>query len=404
MAPIDNGEEKLERVTSEIGRAAGQTTVRATARITGDISKKVLAESLRAAATSVKWTAAAVQRPGGKVSMKELSELPSKTGREVVSLDDKDVVRALETNLKKRGVHYAIEREKIDGKIQHILHVRGDDSSVVADSLERAAEFVDAKRERKQERSAERETPKQERSDDEGSPKQKSVGPAEKATPKVGEAQLTWGKVFEPATVEKLNDPLHGDSSAERLESHSSGQFRVRTGEDSSRTMSKSEVLKNIEHSPDTLSAVQAQTVDGWINKDLDVDRAIASKWGDQLASHQVMRIDKAAARAKELGVTQDANGQIRQKAPEQPKAEAPKQEHSANAGAPKQKQPATESKDRQQPAKAEPTGTPKRSKAETAKMQKELRQKVKSRTDKIKADAPKKSPKLDVPTPGLKR
>ena len=258
MAPIDNGEEKLERVTSEIGRAAGQTTVRATARITGDISKKVLAESLRAAATSVKWTAAAVQRPGGKVSMKELSELPSKTGREVLSLDDKDVMRALETNLKKRGVHYAIEREKIDGKIQHILHVRGDDSSVVADSLERAAESVDAKRERKQERSAERETPKQERSDDVEAPKQKES----------------------------------------------------------------------------------------------------SSKTQDQ----------------------------------------------------PKQKQPAAESKDRQQsakpkqPEKPEPTATKKRSKAETAQMQKEIRQKVKARTDKIKAEAPKKSPKLDVPTPGLKR
>lgn len=178
--------------------------------------------------------------------MKELTELPSKTGREVISLDDKDVMRALENNLKKRGVHYAIEREKIDGKIQHILHVRGDDSSVVADSLERAAESVDAKRERKQERSVERETPKQERSDDAEAPKQK-----------------------EPSTK------------------------------------------------------------------------------------------------------TQD------------------------------QPQPSAKPK---QSEKSEPTATKKRSKAETAQMQKEIRQKVKTRADKIKADAPKKAPKLDVPTPGLKR
>ena len=163
-------------------------------------------------------------------------------------------------------------------------------------------------------------------------------------------------------------------------------------------------MLKNIEHYPDTLSAVQAQTVDGWINKDLDVDRAIASKWGDQLATYQVERINDAAARAKELGVTQDANGQISRHSPEQPKPETPKQEHSDNAGTPKQKQPAAEGKGRQQPAKPEATGTPKRSKAETAQMQKEMRQKVKARTDKIKAEAPKKAPKLDAPTPGLKR
>ena len=408
MAPIDNGEEKIERVTSEVGRAGGQAVVRVAIRLAAGASKAVIAQSLRGGATAArnaaKWAAAAVTQPGGKISMKELSELPSKTGREVVSLDDKDVMRALETNLKKRGVHYAIEREKIDGKIQHVLHVRGDDSHVVADSLERAAESVDAKRERKQERSVERESPTQERSDDVEEPKRKAGSAAEKAAPKVGEDQLTWGKVFEPATVEKLNDPLHGDSSAKRLERDSSGRFHVRTGEDSSRTLSKSEVLKNIEHYPDTLSAVQAQTVDGWINKDLDVDRAIASKWGDQLATYQVERINDAAARAKELGVTQDANGQISRHSPEQPKPETPKQEHSDNAGTPKQKQPAAEGKGRQQPAKPEATGTPKRSKAETAQMQKEMRQKVKARTDKIKAEAPKKAPKLDAPTPGLKR
>lgn len=262
MAPIDNGEEKIERVTSEVGRAGGQAVVRVAIRLAAGASKAVIAQSLRGGATAArnaaKWAAAAVTQPGGKVSMKELSELPSKTGREVVSLDDKDVMRALEANLKKRGVHYAIEREKIDGKIQHVLHVRGDDSHVVADSLERAAESVDAKRERKQERSVEREAPKQERPDDAEAPKQK-----------------------EPSTK------------------------------------------------------------------------------------------------------TQDQ---------------------------PKQKQPAAEGKDRvqppkpKQPAKPEHTATNKRSKAETAQMQKEIRQKVKTRADKIKADAPKKSPKLDAPTPGLKR
>lgn len=169
MAPIDNGEEKIERVSSEIARSGGQAVVRVTMRLAGEASKAVVGQTLRAGEASVRrmanWASVTFTKPGGQVSMKELSELPSRTGREVVSLDDKDVMQALEKNLKGRGVHYAIEREKIDGKVQHILHVRGDDAQVVADSLERAAEAVDAKRERKQERSVDRDAPKQDRSD-----------------------------------------------------------------------------------------------------------------------------------------------------------------------------------------------------------------------------------------------
>lgn len=169
MAPIDNGEEKIERVSSDVSREGARVVI----KFAGEETKRLTARALRLGAKSLQWTMAAVQRPGGEVSMKELSELPSRAGRELVSLDDKDVMQALEKNLKGRGVHYAIEREKIDGKVQHILHVRGDDAQVVADSLERAAESVDAKRERKQERSVERETPKQERSEDSSTPKQK---------------------------------------------------------------------------------------------------------------------------------------------------------------------------------------------------------------------------------------
>lgn len=148
MASIDNGEEKLERVSSDITREG----TRVVARYSGEITKAVMKAMLHKALDSLRWTMAAVQRPGGEVSMKQFSELPSRAGREVVSLDDRDVMHALEKNLKGRGVHYALEREKIDGKVQHVLHVRGDDAQVVADSLERAAKAVDAKRELTQDR------------------------------------------------------------------------------------------------------------------------------------------------------------------------------------------------------------------------------------------------------------
>lgn len=177
MAPIDNGEEKIERVSSEIARSGAQVTVRFVTGRLEALTKAIASQGLRLGSSSLRWTMAAVQKPGGQVSMKELSELPSRTGREVVSLDDKDVMQALEKNLKGRGVHYAIEREKIDGKIQHILHVRGDDAQVVADSLERAAEAVDAKRELKQERSVDQDAPKKDQ------PDKPETAPSRESTP-----------------------------------------------------------------------------------------------------------------------------------------------------------------------------------------------------------------------------
>lgn len=256
MAPIDNGEEKIERVSSEVGRTAGQAVARVTVQLGQNVTRAVAARSMRAAATSLRWTLAAVQKPGGKVSMKELSELPSRMGREVVSLADKDVMQALEKNLKGRGVHYAIEREKIDGKVQHILHVRGDDAQVVADSLDRAAEAVDAKRERKQDRKLDQEAPKETQKQDQAD-----------ASPKADDSQ--------------------------------------------------------------------------------------------------------------KIGET---------KAPEQGKAQQQKTSETVK------------------PKKSEPAPTAKRSKAETAQMQKEIREKVKTRADEIKAAAPKQSPKMDVPSRGMKR
>lgn len=214
MAPIDNGEEKIERVASDIARSGAQVTVRFVAGRVEALSKAIISQGLRLGSSSLKWTMAAVQKPGGQVSMKELSELPSRTGREVVSLDDKDVMQALEKNLKGRGVHYAIEREKIDGKIEHILHVRGDDAQVVADSLERAAEAVDAKRELKQERSVDRDAPKQDQPDaarsNEPAPEQSKPTPAAQDEPKQQPTETKDRQQPEKKPAEKRSN---GDTS-----------------------------------------------------------------------------------------------------------------------------------------------------------------------------------------------
>lgn len=174
MSGIDNGEEKIERVTSQVAQSGAQVAIKYVSTQMGHLTKAVAAKGLRMGVSSLQWTAAAVQKPGGQVSMKNLSELPSKTGREVVSLDDKDVVQALEKNLKTNGVHYAIEREKVGGKTEYTLHMRGDDAKVVEHSLKKAAEDIDAKRERVQDRQL---AQKPERTVDAETPKQQTAQP-----------------------------------------------------------------------------------------------------------------------------------------------------------------------------------------------------------------------------------
>lgn len=191
MAPIDNGEEKLERVSEELTRQG----IRLSIQMANSAPDQV-ASALRWLAAQARARINTFTPDGGRVNMKELNELPSKTGREVITLDDKDVMRALEKNLKGAGIHYALERETVDGKVQHILHVRGDDAQVVANSLERAARDVDAKRERTQSKNHDRtvdDSPPQQNNPTQGAkpeePAKKTQNPETAASPKRSKAE-----------------------------------------------------------------------------------------------------------------------------------------------------------------------------------------------------------------------
>ena len=211
MSGIDNGEEKIERVTSNVATEGTRVAITFVASRAGKLTQAMVSKGLHMGVSSLQWAAAAVTKPGGEVSMKELSELPSRTGREVVSLDDKDVMRALEKNLKTNGVHYAIEREKIDGKIQHTLHVRGDDAKVVEHSLERAAETIDAKRERTQGRQAARQP---ERTVDAEALKQQPSPPKTDESVKPKKLSLADGRKRTKAETAKFQKELRAKVNA----------------------------------------------------------------------------------------------------------------------------------------------------------------------------------------------
>lgn len=80
--------------------------------------------------------------PTSEVSLEEFSEL---TGgrREVVSIEDSEVLEEVRAELEKHGVTFAIERGEDD---EHYLHVRGDDAQLIAHALDRAQERLDRHR------------------------------------------------------------------------------------------------------------------------------------------------------------------------------------------------------------------------------------------------------------------
>lgn len=143
MAVIDNGEDQMQRATADVGREG----TRAAARL-ASTSATELAGALMNAARTVR-AQLDHQRDRGKVSLRRFEDLSGGKQRDLVTLEDKEVVRDLERSLTRRGVTYAIERDTVDGKPQYILHIQGTDANIVADSLERASARIDARRERK---------------------------------------------------------------------------------------------------------------------------------------------------------------------------------------------------------------------------------------------------------------
>lgn len=413
MAPIDNGEEKIERVSSEIARSGGQAIVRVTMRLAGEASKVAIGQTLRAGEASVRrmaqWATAAVTKPGGQVSMKELSELPSRTGREVVSLDDKDVMQALEKNLKGRGVHYAIEREKIDGKIEHILHVRGDDAQVVADSLERSAEAVDAKRERKQERVNDSPKLSQEqegRAEERGKPDD----PDQIKEPTVKEAREWHRSNFPDAHSAWEQRRSHADTGAGRSSDDRELVRKMHRAQKTEAIIEKGKLELSPEKSDQLADALHehAKTLDASkaqrytaLAEHVKENHSIPATQQDMSTTYSALD----GAYEREVQRTGDPFSLGRSELSDV-------KQHSEHVALNRGRQLAREQAERtpdspQQQAKQKPAE--KRSNGDTTQKpkevrQREIREKVKARAEKIKTDAPKPTPKIDAPTPRLKR
>lgn len=133
---MDNSEQAIQQATTQTLR----TLPRAGA---------VILRQARQTARTV-WRAARAQvarrrehARGGQVSMRRFAARSRNQSRDVVRVDDPQVARAMQQDLTRRRVEFARERNE-GGRV--VLHFRSTDANLVADSLERAAERVDAQR------------------------------------------------------------------------------------------------------------------------------------------------------------------------------------------------------------------------------------------------------------------
>lgn len=164
MATLDKAEQLEERLVM----AAGQQGVSATLRLTTETGKRLtrwsgtavkktgvgmartvayghqaLSESLREMADGIRERAHEKEW-GSEVPLEEFAETVEGK-REVVALEDDELVEEVRQELRKHRVTFAVEQ---DDQERFYLHVRGNDANLIAHALDRAQERLDALRTR----------------------------------------------------------------------------------------------------------------------------------------------------------------------------------------------------------------------------------------------------------------
>lgn len=151
MATLEKAEELEQRVMINAGEQSAQALIRLSGKATQEIvdggwkftkgraaafqrTLGDMADGIRDRSHEKKW--------GSEVTVKEFSDTVEGK-REIVDVDDDELVGEVRQELRKHGVTFAVER---DEEGQHYLHVRGNDASLIAHALERAQERLDGRR------------------------------------------------------------------------------------------------------------------------------------------------------------------------------------------------------------------------------------------------------------------
>lgn len=301
MATLDKAEQLEERLAI----SSAQQGVSASLRLTTDTGKRLaqwsgtaakktgvgmartvaygheaLSESLREMADGIRERAHE-KKWGSEVPLEEFTETVDGK-REVLELEDNELIEEVRQELRKHNVIFAVEHDDQD---RYYLHVRGNDATLIAHALDRAQERLDTLRTR-DEPTQDRDEPAQEQAQD---------------TPDREGRQRTTPEKDSPREPYFTTTRFEGEGWA-------------------SGTVEKSVALKILGAIPadeeipgrglteDMLSPLK--DVREWIGQDPDVDQAIAEKFPDLMTPEQL-----AVARSHD-GLT-----------PEQPEVPTPEEE-----------------------------------------------------------------------------
>ena len=300
MATLDKAEQLEERLVI----SSAQQGVSASLRLTAESSKRLAqgTGSVVAGTGKLVWGAGAATQRGLSESLREMadgirerahekkwgSEVPLEDftetvdgKREVLELEDNELVEEVRQELRKHNVTFAVEHDDQD---RYYLHVRGNDATLIAHALDRAQERLDTLRTR-DEPTQDRDEPAQEQAQD---------------TPDREGRQRTTPEKDSPREPYFTTTRFEGEGWA-------------------SGTVEKSVALKILGAIPadeeipgrgltdDMLSPLK--DVREWIGQDPDVDQAIAEKFPDLMTPEQ-------------LAVARSHDGPT----PEQPKVPTPEE------------------------------------------------------------------------------
>lgn len=162
MATLEKAEQLEERLVMSSTQQGVQISLRATSDVakrltswSADATKKMGAGMTRTAANGARALSEALQEMaegirerahekkwGSEIPLEDFAETVDGK-REVVSLEDNELVDEVRQELRKHGVTFAVEQDDQD---RFYLHVRGNDANLIAHAIDRAQERLDARR------------------------------------------------------------------------------------------------------------------------------------------------------------------------------------------------------------------------------------------------------------------
>lgn len=303
---VDKGEAELQQLTQKVAMQSTDSSVRASLWV----GKGVVGASFKAAQAIYGAMHHSINkhRESGQVSLKQFT-LSTEGKRELLNIDNPDVAKQLQKELRRHGVLWSVEHHQ-DGS--RTFHIQGKDAELVQHALSVAAERIDQNILTKaQEAGLELDGQHEEQAQaqthssevDEGEPEEQAQ--AQTRSTEVNEGETVEQTQASKVTLEKIEAAEHAYIE-QRVESQPEEQTQAQTrssevdeGEPEKQTQAQTRTADVNEGETVEQAKTQTRSADRPEQTPRDRTRAFASEKIDTDVKQKKISLDDKAARTK---------------------------------------------------------------------------------------------------------